>query len=803
MTEHASLNRRTFVKATGAAAGAAAFAGHAAASGVSTRVVDQQFDDSGLQDAVVVFDGNESVARLDDLDLADGYYRYEVLPMGFTRLRPDQIREVADWDEVRRVKRAEELEWYNDLESKRMMNVLAAQAGRDLSHGYEGEGVDVVVIDSGVDGSHPGLAENVVHNYEYVDELLGSHQDNVWVDVGAGDSDDLGHGTHCCGIVAGTGDGAHGGSFGGMAPEANVTAYSTSATVYLPYALSAWDHMIAKTRADSGFDPKVCSNSYGVARGMAYNPNDPVNVATWEAFNEGILPVFAQGNSGPDPRTSSRFAKAPHVLGVAAAEKSEDIVGFSSRGRDDFERGSTYYDREAALDDLRKFKAIQDGDSQFRVRSGSWSNTFGPAADANPAYVGEDEQTTGPYYHELTTGRATDLLEFDFSVSPSGQWLRVTVYEGSKDGERVAAMGEEPFRQHRGLAVDVKEDTRYVVEVEPEATVAGSYTVDWETFAEFEYDGGYTDRDLAEFRDENPLTLWRPGIATHGVKVMSTVDPHDALGQLGPLYGGDDHAGAAEPFYTRLSGTSMACPAAAGIAALVAQALEENGASADPLTLVRILENTTRHNTPEDGTADARKDYTIANAGAGLVDAQAAVELAEEIAAGASVPESGTDVLVGSSVAEDLDVSGARSDGGDTFTADDTKRVTVEVTDLSHDAAITDTIPESWTVVSDGEGGYYGAAEEVTGDEQGGDDTKTVHLGTVEAKKTREKDGGKENVVRLQYFVRAPSSADATGRYVFGPAHASTDADIDGSTEADFGGTDAAYVVGASSETPL
>lgn len=642
------LDRRDFVKAASIASAASMFAGQASAeSGLSTEVVDAQFDlaSDELQDALVVFDSNEHVARLGDLNLADGFYRYRLLPIGFTRLTQDQIRTVADWDDVRRVKRAEELEWYNTDASRLAMGVTevhqhSGEDGEGAIKGYNGEGLDVVVIDTGTDGSHPGLQGRVAANFQYVDGPLGDRDAIRWQDLGPGDSDEIGHGTHCAGIVAGDGGGALAGDYHGMAPAATITAYSTTQAVYLPYVVDAWDHMLHRAERVDEFDPKVVSNSYGVARTAPYNPNDPVNVASWTAFLRGILPVWAMGNDGPGLGTGNRFAKAPHVLGVAAAKVESDtdehkgIVDFSSRGRRfDPDRASSdptkyvatrdYHHRELLLDNLRRFWAVQEGNSQLVVDDGAFTGSFQAGVNGDPARPGVVDEESSVETETLSTSPNADLVEMTVSLDPEGQWLRIQVYEEEvADGNKVAAIREEPLKQHDTLTFDVEGETDYVIRIEPEISAAGQYTLDYRVFDKLEIPGNssnYKDVSLSDFR---PLTLYRPGISTHGVGVMSTEDPHDALAPVGPFYGGSG----TEPFYHAMSGTSMACPAGGGIALLVYDAYRQShadGEDPDPIDVIRILENTTYQD---------RVDYTPANTGAGFVDAAAAVELAEDLA---------------------------------------------------------------------------------------------------------------------------------------------------------------------------
>ena len=766
------LSRRSVMKAAGAAGMASLvpfITGTAAA--VDTSTVDDAFDLSGgVQETLVVFDSAEDAERLDTLSLSKGYRVFDHLAIAWTFLDPDQVKTVADWESVRRVKRSEELEWYNDTTSRTSMEV--DHVHNDEALGYVGEDAHVVVIDSGINASHPGLDGRVEANYQFVDEGVGS-RDPLWVDAGPGDTDQLGHGTHCAGIVGGDGGGGAHGDYSGMAPKVTLTGYSTTRSVYLPYVVSAWNHMLGRAKADPDFSPDVVSNSYGVARDMPYNPNDPVNVASWRAFEEGILSVFAMGNNGPGAGTGSRFAKAPHVIGAAAAEKSinpeentenRPIADFSSRGRE-LPRDAAEYNRETTLEDLRKFWAIQDGTTYaIPANNPRRTGTFGPGVNSSPGISAIDEEA-GAAYEILQTNANADVVSLTLSITPDGQWVRTTVYD--ETGNRVAMMGEEPPHQHRTLTFDVDGGEKYYVELEPELSASGEYTITWEQEAKPE-------GDLASVE---PVTLFRPGVSTHGVAVMSTIDKYDVLGPLGPTYGGSG----TKPFYARLSGTSMACPGAAGIGALAIEAYRANhpaGDSPDPADVIRVMESTAR---------DFNPNYTAHNTGAGFVDAEAVVRTAEELAAGETTV---ADLQTGQAALVDpaeettitaLSASGSRSDDGSVFTGGQINQVTLTVSDLSHDAS------EVWTVVPGAWDVRTGYGDVTRVEETDGE--KKVHFGSVSAAEVE--DGSTD----LVYFAEAPSGAENTGTYTFGPAHAQTDADVDKAVD-EFAGIDTNYVVG-------
>jgi serine protease AprX len=577
-------DRRTVLKA-GGALGVAAALPLAATPTLAAETVDDQLDLStsdALHEVIVVFDEKTTVARLtDDLDLQAGIHEYAVLPMAYTALTSDQVRTVAGWDGVRRVRKAVELEYFNDD----ARGLLGVDAANDL--GYDGSSVDVTVIDSGFSGPHPDFEGRVESNWQWVDDPLGSH-DADWLNLGAdADTDDLGHGTHVSGTIAGDGA-ASDGQYRGMAPGARLSVYSTNATQYLPYVVGAWDHMLArKDDPDVDFDPDVVSNSYGVSRDIRYNPNDPVNVATWEAYRRGMVVAFAAGNDGPGVDTLNRFAKAPHVLCVAATNDETAITDFSSRGRTPDEDRETNYDRRKALDNLGRFHAAMTGGERV-LNSGTWSGELGPTG-------------TGSDFHEWEAPKNADTLELTLDITPDGEQISLIVHEGSRDGPAVAKLGEEPVYQHYTLTTDVTGGETYWIELEPAANVVVTYTVDYEGHEQVK----------GEPEQYRPVGVYRPAVGTPGNSLMSTVGPTDPLDALEPD---------AEAFYSPMTGTSMATPVTAGVCTLVVDAARKNGHDWSPIDVINAVEAT---------AVDARTAYTPWNVGAGFVDALAAVRRAE------------------------------------------------------------------------------------------------------------------------------------------------------------------------------
>lgn len=118
-----------------------------------------------------------------------------------------------------------------------------------------------------------------------------------------------------------------------------------------------------------------------------------------------------------------------------------------------------------------------------------------------------------------------------------------------------------------------------------------------------------------------------------------------------------------------------------------------------------------------------------------------------------SGPQFSVDASAPSTAGQPFTAGGSRADDGSVFTGGQTNQVEITVSSLSHDATLTDSVPDGWTVK---EG--YGDVTSV--DEQSGD----VELGTVSASEVA------SGPVTRTYFVEAPSDVTDSAQYEFGPA---------------------------------
>lgn len=245
------------------------------------------------------------------------------LPMALLEVTPAQAMLVRTLPGLRSLYLDKELS-YAMHESVRVIG--ADRVWSDL--GYDGAGVTVAVVDSGIDGTHQDLsgAGKVRANVKIVgqSDLLP----NFYLPVPLPNSDTTsGHGTHVAGTVAGTGA-ASGGYYRGVAPGAELVGVGTGDAIFIFTALAAFDWVLANRQQ---YSIDVVTNSWGTSG--AFDANDPINVASKALHDAGMVVLFASGNEGPAANTLNPYSVAPWVIGVAAGNKDgQTLADFSSRG---------------------------------------------------------------------------------------------------------------------------------------------------------------------------------------------------------------------------------------------------------------------------------------------------------------------------------------------------------------------------------------------------------------------------------------------------------------------------------------
>ncbi|WP_055590727.1 S8 family peptidase [Streptacidiphilus griseoplanus] len=224
--------------------------------------------------------------------------------------------------------------------------------------GDTGQGVDVAVLDTGVDGSHPDLTDRIAGSASFVPD------ENVF-------EDPVGHGTHVASTIAGTGA-ASGGKEKGVAPDARLHIGKVLGTVcdiggcggsgQISWILAGMEWAARDQHA------KIINMSLG---GTPSDGSDPLSQAVDELSAEtGALFVVAAGNSGA-PDTVAAPGAADAALTVGAVDGADQLAGFSSQGPRVGDFGLKPELTAPGVDVLAARSQLSEGDGYYRTMSGT------------------------------------------------------------------------------------------------------------------------------------------------------------------------------------------------------------------------------------------------------------------------------------------------------------------------------------------------------------------------------------------------------------------------------------------------
>ncbi|WP_436535936.1 S8 family serine peptidase [Actinoplanes sp. HUAS TT8] len=173
--------------------------------------------------------------------------------------------------------------------------------------GYDGTGVTVAILDTGVDATHPDLAGKIAGAENFT--------------TTASTDDEVGHGTHVASIIAGSGA-ASGGRYKGVAPGAKLligkvceTEFCDDSAILAGMAWAAARAPVVNMSLGGGDTPEI----------------DPLEQAVNDLTAQyDTLFVIASGNAGPNSVGSPSTADA--ALSVGAVDRDNQLADFSSTG---------------------------------------------------------------------------------------------------------------------------------------------------------------------------------------------------------------------------------------------------------------------------------------------------------------------------------------------------------------------------------------------------------------------------------------------------------------------------------------
>lgn len=167
-----------------------------------------------------------------------------------------------------------------------------------------GENVDVYIIDTGIDITHPEFESRAVWGANFADSK---------------NTDCNGHGTHVAGSVGSKTYGVSKRSTLVAVKVLNCEGSGTNSGV-----LKGMDWVISQKRKTGR--PSLINMSLGGGR------SDAINRAISALYKEGIVSVVAAGNENQDACESSP-ASAPDAITIGAVDKTNRFAGFSNYGK--------------------------------------------------------------------------------------------------------------------------------------------------------------------------------------------------------------------------------------------------------------------------------------------------------------------------------------------------------------------------------------------------------------------------------------------------------------------------------------
>ncbi|MDP6334136.1 MAG: S8 family serine peptidase [Candidatus Poseidoniaceae archaeon] len=284
-------------------------------------------------------------------------------------VEPELAPNLASLEDVVMVHRYGQVVFYGDVQTQ---NVKARNStiypDGAWNFGVTGKGVNIAMVDTGVDNEHPGLNEKFVAGYDAVcynptDPWCIANGFGVRPSDGTFDPDDGNqHGTACMGMASATGLEADGSQseYYGSAPDASLVdvriGTDAGAGPFENYLLEQEFYESAmngiqwiidnKDTAWAGADESlhgidIISLSWGITshEGGGSDGTDMHSMILNEAMQAGVVVSVAAGNDGPDNDGLSGMGSSDLSITVGASDdgntisRDDDIVAsYSSRG---------------------------------------------------------------------------------------------------------------------------------------------------------------------------------------------------------------------------------------------------------------------------------------------------------------------------------------------------------------------------------------------------------------------------------------------------------------------------------------
>ncbi|MEC0239602.1 S8 family serine peptidase [Paenibacillus dokdonensis] len=447
--------------------------------------------------------------------------------------------------------------------------------------GFDGKGIKVGVIDTGIDYKHPSLQDAYKGGYDFVDndnDPMETLPDSSKPDKNGSSYNTL-HGTHVSGTVAGRGDpkdpASKTGWVRGVAPASDLYVYR----VLGPYGSGSTENVIAgiEKAVTDGMD--VINLSLGSKMNNSYTPDA---IAADNAALAGVTVVLSNGNEGPGEETVGSPAAAQLAISVGASTPPLQTPIFKST------KLGTIYAQLAATSS--KLDHVDEDLELVYANLGDVKDYDGLNVKGKTVLVSRGTITFAAKAENAAANGAKAIIIFN---NIPGEIGGATI-EGAKQSVPTYTITKDSGLQ---LQKEVEAGNNHVT---------FNYQKEQDLLA-----------DLSSRGPALPNYNIKPDISAPGVGIKSSI----------PAFGGD-YTNA----YEELQGTSMAAPHVAGSAALLLEKTRQQGLALKPEQIKALITNNALLMKDRQG-----RQYGVNEQGAGRVDlknsaeAQAIVKVEENL----------------------------------------------------------------------------------------------------------------------------------------------------------------------------
>ncbi|MFD1929209.1 S8 family serine peptidase [Sporosarcina siberiensis] len=480
----------------------------------------------------------------------------------------------------------------DEIEAKMNTSISFLGIEKLWREGFEGQGIKVAVLDTGIDASHPEFAGNYKGGKNFVPHI-GSDYARPRADNDGSETSPLdrpanrpefnsngsafytSHGTHVAGTIAAIGNNPYG--IKGIAPKVDLYSYR----VLGAYGSGSTSGIIKAIDTAVIEKMDVINLSLG---GGANSETDGGSFAINNAMLAGTIAAIATGNSGPKRGTMGTPSTAR--LGIAVGNTTNPEV--KHNGKVTIAAGSYQYAKQLNLMATTFGKNLETG------LQGEFELVAVPGNGKATDYTGID---VAGKVALISRGEIAFVDKIAFAKENGAIATIIHNFAGGSNapGESGTFLGDSfEFIPTFDMSVTDATEIRATLQTE-------QATISFGSFASASTTGDEVN-DSSSRGPSTPNFDIKPDVSAPGTNIMSSI----------PQYGADFPDAKYDQSYDRFTGTSMATPHIAGIAALVKQA----NPSWNAFDVKVALSNTAK-------LLDTAK-YDVFSQGAGRVDAYAA-----------------------------------------------------------------------------------------------------------------------------------------------------------------------------------